>query len=50
VFWQKPFFFVCSKKLIIENFMILVATKNGRTKILSPFSFGDVVGFGIRER
>jgi hypothetical protein len=29
--------------------MIFVATKNGRTKICSPSTFGAVVGSGIRD-
>jgi hypothetical protein len=36
------------KNKIIYNFMILVVTKNGRTKFVSPL-FGAVVGSEIRD-
>ncbi len=38
------------QKEIIYNFMMLVATKNGRTKKFPPPSFGAVVGSGIWDR
>jgi hypothetical protein len=38
------------KNKIIYNFMIFVATKNGRTKTFFPSSFGAVVGSGIEIR
>jgi hypothetical protein len=36
-------------KKTIYNFIVFVATKNGRTKNISPSSFGAVVGSGIRD-
>ncbi len=37
------------KNKVIRNFMIFVATKNGRTLIFSPSSFDAVVGSSIRD-
>jgi hypothetical protein len=43
----KKFLYLLKNK-IIYNFMIFVDTKNGKTKkIVSPSSFGAVVGSGI---
>jgi hypothetical protein len=37
------------KNWIIYNFMIFVATNNGKAKLFSPSSFGATVGSGIRD-
>jgi hypothetical protein len=43
------YFLYLYKNKIIYNFMIFVATINGRPKKFSP-SFGAVVGSGIRDK
>jgi hypothetical protein len=42
VFWLINFLNLLKKKIL--NFIIFVATKNGRTKKSSPSSFGAAVG------
>ncbi len=49
VFWLKNFFYLFNNK-IIYNFIIFVASINGRTtKIVSVSSLGAVVGSEIRD-
>jgi hypothetical protein len=48
--WAKQFVLPSQKEIYrMYNFMIFAATKNGRTKKMSPFLFGAVIGSGIRD-